>query len=103
MQIETRYRITTVDWIEHLRASYLIAWRDSLNSKRLDGENGLLLTPSIDHLFDRGFISFEDSGKLLVWPVVHKISLDKMGVEVTGGANIRSFSDGQKLYLDFHR
>ena len=28
-------------------------WRDSDNAERLDGENGLLLTPSIDHLFDR--------------------------------------------------
>jgi hypothetical protein len=29
------------------------------NEERLNGENGLLLTPSIDHLFDRGFIGFE--------------------------------------------
>lgn len=28
------------------------------NEERLNGENGLLLTPSIDHLFDRGFIGF---------------------------------------------
>jgi hypothetical protein len=27
--------------------------------------NGLLLTPSADHLFDRGFISFDDKGELL--------------------------------------
>jgi hypothetical protein len=39
---------------------------------RLNGENGLLLTPSIDHLFDRGFISFEDSGKLIISPVAHR-------------------------------
>jgi hypothetical protein len=37
-------------------------WLDSTNEERLNGENGLLLTPSIDHLFDRGFIGFEDSG-----------------------------------------
>ncbi|GMW05571.1 MAG: hypothetical protein AMXMBFR8_03680 [Nevskiales bacterium] len=43
------------------------------NEERLDGENGLLLTPTIDHLFDRGFISFEGDGRLLVSPVAHQI------------------------------
>lgn len=43
--------------------------RDLSNDERLDGENGLLLTPSIDHLFDRVFIGFEDSGNLSVSPV----------------------------------
>jgi len=40
----------------HLVASHCKPWRDSTNGERLDGENGLLLTQSIDHLFDRGFI-----------------------------------------------
>jgi hypothetical protein len=39
------------------------------------GENGLLLTPSIDHLFDRGFIGFEDNGRLIISPVAHRPSL----------------------------
>jgi transposase len=55
----------------HLRASHIRPWRDSDNEARLDGENGLLLTPTIDHLFDRGFISFEDDGRLLISPVAH--------------------------------
>jgi hypothetical protein len=71
MQIEKRCRITRVENPVHLRASDCKPWRDSNNKERLDGENGLLLTPSIDHLFDRGFISFEDSGILIVSPVAH--------------------------------
>ena len=43
----------------HLVASLCKPWRDSTNEERLEAENGLLLTPSIDHLFDRGFIGFE--------------------------------------------
>jgi hypothetical protein len=46
-------------------------WRDSTNEERLDGENGLLLTPNADHpnhLLDRGFIGFERNGDLLVSP-----------------------------------
>lgn len=102
-QIETQCRVTHVDRMVHLRASHLKPWRDSSNQERLDGENGLLLTPSIDHLFDRGFIAFEDSGTLLVSPVAHKPSLEKMGVPTTTLLNVGSFSIGQKQYLDFHR
>jgi len=34
--------------------------------QRLDGANGLLLTAELDALFDRGLISFDDSGGMLV-------------------------------------
>ena len=44
----------------YLVASHCKPWRDATNEERLDDENGLLLTPSVDHLFDRGFIGFED-------------------------------------------
>ena len=61
MRIERRCRITGVERPEHLVASHCKPWRDCTDShERLDGENGLLLTPTIDHLFDRGFVSFEN-------------------------------------------
>ncbi len=92
-----------MDKIEHLRASHLKPWRDSDNEERLNGENGLLLTPTIDHLFDRGFISFENNGDLLISPVSHKQSLEKMGVPVETKLNVGGFTEGQKVFLDFHR
>ena len=101
--IESVCRVTKVDKIEHLRASHLKPWRVCSNQERLDGENGLLLTPSIDHLFDRGFISFEGSGLLLVSPVAHKESLEKMGVPTKTKLNVGHFTQGQKSYLDYHR
>ena len=102
MQFERSCRITGVDREEHLRASHTKPWRDSSNEERLDGENGLLLTPSIDHLFDRGFISFEDDGSLLISPVAHLPSLAQMRVP-DGGHNVGRFSAGQERYLDYHR
>ena len=102
-QIETRCRVTTVDRLEHLRASHCKPWRDSNNDERLDGENGLLLTPSIDHLFDRGFITFEDNGDLLISPVAHRESLVKMGIPETSRTNLGAFSQGQRTHLAFHR
>ncbi len=102
-RIETHCRVTGVNRPEHLIASHCKPWRDSDNAERLDGENGLLLTPSIDHLFDRGFISFEDNGELLVSRVAHEHSLKKMGVPVGVKFNAGAFSEGQRRYLDFHR
>jgi putative restriction endonuclease len=103
MQIERACRITGVDREEHLRASHCKPWRDATNDERLDGENGLLLTPSADHLFDRGFIGFEDNGDVLISPVAHNQSLERMGLNPSRPLNVGRFSDGQKRYLRFHR
>ena len=86
-----------------LVASHCKPWRDSTNEERLNGENGLLLTPSIDHLFDRGFIGFEDNGKLIISPVAHRPSLQRMGIDTTKVVNVGGFTSGQKQFLDFHR
>jgi predicted restriction endonuclease len=102
-ELEARCRVTRVSEPEHLRASHCKPWRDSSNEERLDGENGLLLTPSIDHLFDRGFISFEDNGRLLISPVAHNASLQKMGVKTEEKVVVGGFSDGQRKYLEYHR
>jgi predicted restriction endonuclease len=103
MQIEHCCRVTGVLNPTHLRASHSKPWRDSSNEERLDGENGLLLTPTIDHLFDRGFISFEDSGKLIVPPVAHTPSLNRMGVATDRVVNVGTFTIGQGHYLEYHR
>ena len=103
MKIEDRCRVTGVNNPLHLVASHCKPWRDATNKERLDGENGLLLTPSIDHLFDRGFISFENGGQLVISPVAHRPSLQRMGIAVNEAINVGAFSEGQRRYLDFHR
>jgi hypothetical protein len=102
-RIETRCRITGVENPAHLVASHCKPWRDATNDERLDGENGLLLTPSIDHLFDRGFIGFEDGGRLIISPIAHRPSLQRMGIEVSEPVNVGEFTSGQKRFLEFHR
>jgi len=103
LQIERRCRITGVDKLIHLVASHCKPWRDSSNEERLDGENGLLLTPTVDHLFDRGFIGFEDDGTLIISPVADRPSLQRMGIDVNRITNVGGFTEGQKTFLDFHR
>ena len=102
-RIESQCRITKVNRPEHLIASHCKPWRDSTNDDRLDGENGLLLTPTIDHLFDKGFISFEGNGRLIISPMAHRPSLIKMGIEVDHGVNVGAFSQGQRRFLDYHQ
>lgn len=103
MRLEVACRITGVNREEHLRASHCKPWRDSNNEERLDGENGLLLTPSMDHLFDRGFIGFHGNGQTIISPVADRESLVRMGLDPSAPPNVGTFSSGQRKYLEFHR
>lgn len=105
MQIESACRLTGVNRAEHLRASHCKPWRDASNAERLDGSNGLLLTPNADHLFDRGFISFDSSGEVLISPVAHPESLTRLGLDLLPGKslNVGRFTPEQDRYLTFHR
>ena len=101
--IESACRVTKVKRPQHLVASHTKPWRDCSNNERLDPENGFMLTPTVDHLFDKGFISFDDKGKLLVSLVAHKDSLLRMGIPVDSNLNVGVFTEGQKKYLEWHR
>ena len=49
-----------------LRASHIKPWRECENFERLDPFNGLLLTPNLDAAFDRGLISFDGRGRIML-------------------------------------
>jgi putative restriction endonuclease len=101
--IERACRVTRVERREHLIAGHIKPWRDSSNDERLSSENGLMLTPTIDHLFDKGFISFEGDGDLIVSPVADTTSLQRMGVPIDHRFKVGAFSEGQRKFLDYHR
>ena len=98
---EKSCRITGVTNRRHLRASHIKPWRASTTFEKLDGNNGLLLSPHIDHLFDQGFISFSDDGALLVSPKADVDTLILWGMEPQG--NFGAFRPEQLPYLAFHR
>lgn len=102
-KFESKCRVTGVSNRSHLIASHIKPWRHSNNEERLDGHNGLLLSPNIDHLFDRGFISFAGDGTLLIAPTADKTALDLMGVPTLEPINVGEFKPEQVAYLDFHR
>lgn len=49
-----------------LRASHIKPWSESSPQERLCLYNGLLLSPHLDACFDRGFVSFDDTGRILI-------------------------------------
>jgi putative restriction endonuclease len=100
---ENRCRVTQVSNPVHLIASHIKPWRESNNEERLAAGNGLLLTPSIDHLFDRGFISFDDSGETLISPIADADSLRRMGINSASPPRPCSFNSEQKFFLQHHR
>jgi hypothetical protein len=99
--IEKSCRLTGVQNKKHLRASHIKPWKDSNDTEKIDGNNGLLLSPHVDHLFDRGFITFQNSGNLIVSKelnptVLGQWSLDKI-------ENVGSFNKRQSEFMEFHR
>src|SRR5262249_31838057 len=94
-RVERACRITHVTNPAYLVASHIKPWRHASNSERVSGQNGLLLAPTADFLFDRGFISFSD-GRLIVSPVAHEESLVKLGVDPGHPPEVGRFSEAQE-------
>lgn len=58
--------ICNQDCSELLIASHIKPWRDSDKIEKVNVNNGLLLCPNHDKLFDLGLISFSDDGNILI-------------------------------------
>ena len=99
--IERACRVTGVTNVKHLRASHMKPWAKSNNSEKLDGANGLLLSPHVDHLFDRGFISFSNAGGILVSNELNPSVLDRWHIDAD--QNVGGFSRAQTSFLEYHR
>jgi putative restriction endonuclease len=93
--------VTGLQTVSLLRASHIKPWKDSANNERLTPYNGLLLIPDYDFLFDRGYISFKNSGNVVVSqrlsPFARKV------FDVRDDLQLRKVFPESKAYLEFHR
>jgi hypothetical protein len=97
-----RCAVTGSDVGAALRASHCKPWGESTNSERLDPDNGLPLVATLDALFDRGLISFDDDGRVLVSPRLSSSQCVALGLE--SGARLRKrLLPAQCEYLRHHR
>jgi hypothetical protein len=86
----------------HLRASHIKPWCKCENdAEKLDGYNGLLLSPHFDHLFDRGYISFENDGTVLLSPSLTADVLDAWRIQLP--KKTKAFRSEYHKYLAYHR
>ncbi len=100
-RFEQACRVTGLLDRRHLRATHIKPWRDADDAERLDGENGLLLSPHVSHLFERGYLSFGDDGELLVSRRLNPAVLEKWGLSAS--ARVGAFTERQRAYLAHHR
>jgi putative restriction endonuclease len=94
-------RITGLVDRRHLRAIHIKPWCECDDREKLDGGNGLLLSPHLADLFDRGYISFSDEGELLASDELNPAVLRNWNIDLP--RNVGVFTAEQCAYLDFHR
>jgi len=83
-----------------LISSHIVPWSESNDNERLDVENGILLSPNIDSLFDKHLISFEDDGNILISDKLDDTNCKSLGIN----SNIKiQITEGMKKYLKRHR
>lgn len=100
LAVEKKCKLCGVSDERFLVASHIKRWSQSNHKERLDVNNGLLLCPNHDVLFDKGYISFEDDGKILISDILNEAT--KVFLNVNKTMNIR-MNEGQRKYMKWHR
>lgn len=93
--------VTKFNHTRALVASHILPWAESDNIQRLDTENGILLSPTYNSLFDLHLISFEDNGKIILSDNISMKTFNT--IKVNGQETISGLSQGNKNYLELHR
>lgn len=94
--------ITLVSDDRLLIASHIKPWAASNDFEKTDPNNGFMLTPTFDFLFDRGFLSFTDDRKTILSPFLSNMTYSKLGI--SDNKIIPHLpTDGREIYLEYHR
>ncbi|NDK56730.1 HNH endonuclease [Pontibacter fetidus] len=94
--------ITGIDDKRILLASHIKPWALSSNAERLDPNNGFIFSPTIDKLFDKGLITFENNKELIASPDLSINNIKKIGLQV-GKKYSKLPVDSRTSYLEYHR
>jgi len=83
-----------------LIASHIKPYRLCSNAEKFDKNNGLLLSKNMDSLFDLGYITFDEFGKIMS---SSQLDLDIKTYLNGFSLDSRLLSNQRKIYLEFHR
>ncbi len=94
--------VTNVDTEEFLIASHIKPWSECESStEKLDPYNALLLNVALDKAFDRGYITFDDDGKIKLNPSWNWEEANLMGIK--SNMKLHQIDQRHKHYLQYHR
>ncbi|MED4455033.1 HNH endonuclease signature motif containing protein [Metabacillus fastidiosus] len=82
-----------------LIASHIKPWSASTNEERLDVNNGLLLCPNHDALFDKQLISFDVQGKIVISQTLDEAA--RIFMNVNEGLRVE-LTEKQLGYMKYH-
>jgi predicted restriction endonuclease len=94
-------RVTGVTSSKLLIASHIKPWAASTNEERLNGHNGLFLSPHIDKLFDSGLMTFENDGEMVFSSNLDIDVLERWGIQVD--KKVKIFGQDKSYFLEHHR
>lgn len=87
---------------ELLRASHIRPWAlCNSDEQRLDVFNGLLLSPTLDALFDGGWITFNSEGTMAIAASLPSAEFELLGLG--GNLHLQGLKAEHCPYLEFHR
>jgi len=94
--------ITGIDHPDLLVASHIKPWAASSNKERLSVDNGLLLSATYDRLFDRGLITFDRYGKIILSSQIGAENIKRLGLSQGVKFNLQ-INKSMNEYLSYHR
>lgn len=100
LDIEKKCRLCGVTDERFLIASHIKPWSKSKHQERLDINNGLLLCPNHDSLFDKGYISFNDDGTIMISDSL--AAATKVFLNINETMSVR-MNERQQQYMKWHR
>jgi hypothetical protein len=98
---EYKCAVTNFNKLDILIASHIVPWSKATDHERLDVNNGLLLSPTYDALFDKHLITFENNGKIILSDKIEFSAYQKIGI--TGKEKIDGLSEYNYHYLQKHQ
>lgn len=85
-----------------LIASHIKPWAASNDTEKIDPYNGYMLSPMIDKLIDRGFITFTDSRHIVLSEFISPYTWKQIGLKNDTFYKALQMDDKRIEYLKFH-
>ena len=95
--------ITMINEESLLIASHIKPWAVSNLTERIDPNNGFILSPLYDKLFDKGFITFTEDKRVIISNWLSRQVKERIGIKENQFFQFLPINSERAKYLDYHR